>query len=622
MSEASRVKILLSSPRGRYLLAFGAGVLQSVSFPTIGFSWLAWLAPGLILLVSVGHPRTFRLGFCAGLGHYLVSLGWLLRIPLPGRAVASWLAVSGYLALYTAAWSWVCWKIFPRATIPAKEEKEPLSPSDGEREKRGAKGAAQSNALPLDGEREKTKRTPHSNVLPSDEKREKTLLNPALGAEGRFLRDGFLRATWGQRARWALFCAAGWVAMEMVIARGVTGFPWNLLGASQYRRLPLIQIASVLGIYGVSFLIVWFSVSLASAVMVGWRRCQPSATWVRELALPLIAVLAALGFGYKQLARTEPVGRELKLALVQPSIPQPVIWDPAEKINRFNKLVALSEEALAAQPDLLVWPEAAMPDMFSRFNPVTYQAITNLVLPHKIWMILGADDALPKPEVKGQKPEVRSQREEVNFFNGSFLVSPSGQLAAKYYKRRLVVLGEYIPFADSLPFLNYLRQSKSGFTPGEGQGAFEITEPKAKIALLICFEDVFPQLVRHDVDNDTDFLLNLTNNGWFGNGAAQWQHAVSALFRAVENGLPLVRCTNNGLTCWIDAQGRMHEVYFPGSRDIYQAGFKIARVPLRASANGHRERTIYNHFGDCFGWACVGITCLLLIASLRPASRR
>src|SRR6185436_17014292 len=113
------------------------------------------------------------------------------------------------------------------------------------------------------------------------------------------------------------------------------------------------------------------------------------------------------------------------------------------------------------------------------------------------------------------------------------------------------------------------------------------------ISVLICAEDVFPHLVRQYVEPGTDFDLNLTNNGWFGKSAAQWQHAVSALFRAVENGVPLVRCTNNGLTCWIDARGRLHEVYFPGTRDIYGPGFKLVTVPLRADGKS-RPLTVYH----------------------------
>src|SRR5439155_15193835 len=135
------------------------------------------------------------------------------------------------------------------------------------------------------------------------------------------------------------------------------------------------------------------------------------------------------------------------------------------------------------------------------------------------------------------------------------------------------------------------------FTRGERAVTFSMPDLHAKAAVLICFEDVFPHLTRSSVEEGTDFLLNLTNNGWFGKSAAQWQHAADAVFRAVENGLPLVRCTNNGLTCWIDAQGRLHEVYFPGSKDVYGPGFKLARIPLRVPGQ-ERSPTIYNRVGD------------------------
>jgi apolipoprotein N-acyltransferase len=121
--------------------------------------------------------------------------------------------------------------------------------------------------------------------------------------------------------------------------------------------------------------------------------------------------------------------------------------------------------------------------------------------------------------------------------------------------------------------------------------------------VLICFEDIFPHHTREYVDEDTDFLLNLTNNGWFGEGAAQWQHAANAVFRAVENGVPLVRCTNNGLTCWVDERGRMYDIYFPGTGDIYGVGFKLVKVPLLGGRK--REATFYRRHGDLFGWSCV-----------------
>ena len=129
---------------------------------------------------------------------------------------------------------------------------------------------------------------------------------------------------------------------------------------------------------------------------------------------------------------------------------------------------------------------------------------------------------------------------------------------ARYIKRKLVIFGEYVPLADWLPFLKYLTPIQGGFTPGRRPVSFPLPGLRAKTSVLICFEDIFPHLVREHVDDDTDFLVNLTNNGWFGESAAQWQHAANAVFRAVENGLPLVRCANNGLTCWVDATMYIH----------------------------------------------------------------
>ena len=134
---------------------------------------------------------------------------------------------------------------------------------------------------------------------------------------------------------------------------------------------------------------------------------------------------------------------------------------------------------------------------------------------------------------------------------------------------------------------------------------------------LICFEDVFPQLAREYVQDDTDFLVNLTNDGWFGKSAAQWQQAVTAVFRAVENGVPLVRCCNNGLTCWADATGRLREVFKDPAGDIYGPGFMAIEIPV----GGKREPTFYNRHGDWFGWGCLALAGFSLIGGLIQGKR-
>ncbi|MEK7676335.1 MAG: apolipoprotein N-acyltransferase [Verrucomicrobiota bacterium] len=541
--------------RSRAAPAIVAGLLLAASFPKLELAGVAWVAPGLMLLAAAGaNPRqTFKIGYLAGSAHYLASLSWLLFIPFPAGAIAGWLALSAYLALYPAVWVWLCWRLFPIgiAGQAVRAEERPM----------------------------------------------------ACGWSSGFLAvaNRFLAASWSQRAVWAFCCAALWVTLEMVAARFLTGFPWNFLGVSQYKILPLIQIASVTGVYGISFLVVWVSAGLLSAAVVLARRPLAHRIWLAEVVLPLLAAASVIGFGVRRLSDFQPGQRTLKVTLVQPSIPQTLIWNPKENTNRFDRLIRLSEAALATKPDLLIWPEAAVPNML-RYDSHTFAAVTNLVRTHKVWMILGADDAEPKHGLTGAAGEAR----DYDFFNSSFALDPNGNIVGAYQKRRLVIFGEYVPLARWLPFLKHLTPiGDNAFTPGKSPTPHRLAGLGVTLSVLICFEDTFPLLARESVAEDTDFLLNLTNNGWFGESASQWQHAANGLFRAVENGLPLVRCANNGLTCWVDALGRMHEVYFGDSRDIYGPGFKTAQIPLLSPGQG-RELTFYARHGDWFGWSCVG----------------
>ncbi len=499
-----------------------------------------------MLLAALGKrgKEAFRIGYVAGVAHYLASLYWLLLIPVAWFPILGWAALSAFLALYPAVWVWLCWKLFP---------------------------------VKLTGE------------------------GPASTLEN--WGEQFLSVPWARRLIWALSGAALWVALEMTVSRFLSGFPWNLLGSSQYRMAPLIQIASITGIYGVSFLLVWTSLSLLAAGMVVIRRPSKRSAWVGEIILPLLAVTALYVSGYQKLLRPEPKGPELTVALVQPSIPQTLILNPEENSYRFKQLLELSEQAAKAKPDLMIWPEAAMPKKL-RYDDETREAVTSLARRHKVWMIVGSDDMEPRRQA--------ARENEVDYFNSSFLVSSAGVLAQRYNKRNLVIFGEYIPLLDWLPFLKYVTPIDGGFTAGDQMVPFELKDLKVKISVLICFEDVFPHLAREYVSDDTDFLVNLTNNGWFGEGAAQWQHAAAAIFRAVENGVPLVRCSNNGLTCWVDAHGRLRQVFEDGKQGIYGPGFMIARIPVLAPGK-KRAPTYYRLHGDVFGWGCVGFVLLQLI---------
>jgi apolipoprotein N-acyltransferase len=524
----------------RYLLALLGGFLLAFAFPNMGVAGFAWIAPAIILASAFGTTgwQSFRLGYVAGLAHFLTSIYWLLYIPFPVGAVAAWIALNLYLALYPAIWVWLCMRLAQRR---------------------------------------------FSNSAGS-------------------LRDHFLQSTWLDRTVWSVAAGVTWVGLEMVRARFLSGFPWNFLANSQYKLVPLIQIASIAGVYGVGFLIVWFSASLLSLGLVFLDKPSDRRRWLSEILFPAAVVAAVFAWGTDRLNKAARPYRELKVATIQPSIPQRLIFDPNETPFRFQKLIDLSTQALEEKPHLLVWPEAALPGLTKE----NFSVISKLIATHKVSMILGADDVEVTPK-------------ETNYYNSCFLLGPDGNFLETYRKRRLVIFGEYVPLEKWLPFVKYLTPIEGSFAMGKGPVPFELLEPHANISPLICFEDVFPHYAREHVADDTDILLNLTNDGWFGNSAAQKQQGMNAVFRAVENGVPLVRCTNNGLTCWVDENGRVREVFKDTDGTIYGEGYLVSKIALRSSMQ-KKSPTFYNRHGDWFGWGCVGLGALLLVGSLRRRS--
>jgi apolipoprotein N-acyltransferase len=410
-------------------------------------------------------------------------------------------------------------------------------------------------------------------------------------------------SSWSGRLAWSLSGAAIWVALEMLRARLLGGFPWNFMAVSQFEMTPLIQFASVTGVYGISFLIVWTSLSLFSAVKMIFRKPAARFLWLAEIVPPFIAVAAVFGWGQIKLAERTPAASTLRVTLIQPSIPQTLIWDERANSNRFQQLLELSEAALAQRPDLLLWPESAVPEL----NETTYTAITNLVCRHHLWLIFNADDVVPRPPATNELDN--------DVFNAAFLLDPAGHFAGVYHKQQLVIFGEYIPLARWLPFLKWLTPITGSFAAGNAPAQFHIGAIQA--APLICFEDTFPSLARAAARRDTDFLVNLTNDGWFGDSAEQWQHMANALFRTVENRLPLVRCCNNGVTCWVDASGRVRKILRNSTGSIYGVGAMTIELPLSP-----HQPTFYNRHGDWFGWSCVGATALFLAERIWRRRRR
>jgi len=512
----------------RYLCAALAGFVLALAFPKFNLAGAAWIAPALILACAYNCTggKAWRIGYVAGLAHWLALLSWLLHIPVTGFPILGWIALAAFMAIYPAFWVWL-----------------------------------------------------------------------VVGKIGQ--------GSWLRRCFWALGGAAVWVALEMIRARLLSGFPWNDLGASQWRMTPLIQIAAVTGVYGVSFLVVWVSLSLYSSVQALLRNPTTRYVWMSEVALPVIVLMILFNVGLARIRNAPTPDTSLRVTSIQPAMPQTMIWDTSENTNRFNQLLALTKKALTNQTDLLLWPEAALPEL----NDDTFTAITNLIQQHHVWMLLNADDVLDKANPTAEA--------RYDIFNAALLFNPQGEFSGSYHKRQLVIFGEYIPLVDYLPFVKWFTPITSGYMSGREIRRFKFNQ--VQIAPLICFEDTFAQHVRDHVDTDTDLLVNLTNDGWFGQSAAQWQHLASAALRAVENGVPLLRCCNNGITCWFDANGTMREIFRDTSGSEYGVGFVNWEIPF-LSAKARGVATFYNRNGDWFGWSCVGVTAVLLLWRYKPVS--
>jgi len=166
--------------------------------------------------------------------------------------------------------------------------------------------------------------------------------------------------------------------------------------------------------------------------------------------------------------------------------------------------------------------------------------------------------------------------------------------------------------------MKYLTPAQGSFTSGLSPVPFKLSDLQVTTSVLICFEDIFPHLAREYVKDDTDFLVNITNNGWFDESAAQWQHATSAIFRTIENGVPLLRCSNNGLTCWVDRFGRIRQILRDNKGSVYGPGFMMAEIPLSQV----HARTFYNAHGDVFGWICAAWSVLLVGRKLMAMQKR
>jgi len=368
-----------------------------------------------------------------------------------------------------------------------------------------------------------------------------------------------------------------WVAADLLRSFLMTGSPWAMLGHSQYRTLPLIQIADICGVFGITLLIVLANVVLYRAMRAISGAGVPYP--VKSALLLLILFIATLFYGFSRLnAGTAKSAAPLRVAVVQGNIPQDVKWSPAFQDKTIAIYERLTREAAKNGLDLIVWPESAVP-FFFQDEPHQADRIRNLARELSTSMIIGS----PAHELRNGKRV---------FLNSAFMISPSGETTGRSDKIHLVPFGEYVPLGRFFPFINKLVVGIGDFTPGEQ--AVPLTAGQTRIGTLICAEAIFPELGRLYVNNGARILANITNDAWFGRSSAPYQHLSIAAFRAVETRTPMVRAANTGVSAIIDQNGHISSM-----TSLFTEGYRTGEV-IPGSGD-----SIYLKIGDAGAWLCV-----------------
>ena len=386
-----------------------------------------------------------------------------------------------------------------------------------------------------------------------------------------------------------LAAPVAWVTSELGRIYVFTGFPWELLGYSQASVLSVAQLASVVGVLGVSALVASVSGALAYLVLVGPRR----AGGVLAGTAALIVVCLLFGSLRVRSGRWVEAGVPLRVAAVQGNIAQDDKWNPALRETILDKYLALTRRAADEGASLVVWPEAATPFTF-QVDPRA-ERIRGLAREQGIHLVLGTTDVI--------------WEEEPRYYNAAVLVDPSGATAGMYHKQHLVPFGEYVPMRDLLSFVSPLVENVAGFAPGAAPVTLMMDDQP--IGAAVCYEIIYPGLVRGLVTGGSRLLTTVTNDAWYGRTAAPYQHFQQATMRAIEQGRFLVRAANTGISGVIDPYGRVIAQTALFEDDVLTAEVRLID-----------DLTPYSRYGDLLAYACALMTlALLMVVAVAPGSR-
>lgn len=363
-----------------------------------------------------------------------------------------------------------------------------------------------------------------------------------------------------------------WTAIEYLRSFGELAFPWTFIAHTQSYYPSYIQFASYTGVYGISFWIVLVNTLL---YLLFKQEMSLRGGWT---CVGVITTLLLVPYLYGQAVIPQGRPKGVKVALLQGNIDIKIKWDRRYLNYNFEVYQEMSLKAAGGRPELIVWPETATP-LYLLHQPKYLGLVRSLVDSLGIPLLTGA---LHYRHIQGQGPL---------YYNSAFLFQPREGNPKWYSKIHLVPFGERTPLVNFCPIFRRLNIGSRDFSPGTEYTIFHI--PRGKFAVLICFESIFPQLVRKFVQRGADFLVNITNDAWFGRTSSPYQHAQIAVFRAVENRIGIARCANTGVSMIIDPYGRIIR-----NTEIFVRHSLIGTVPLR------NTETFYTRYGDVFSRLC------------------
>ncbi len=545
-----------------WLAAICSGFLYAACFPPFNLTWLCWIAltPLIAAIWFSGgesrHPwlRNLLLGYVTGLTFFWIVFSWLTTVTILG-----WFVLEFYMAIYVAIWAWFCGLVRPRPKINrggCSKWEQMLS-------------QARTSATP-----------PQSPWTKST-----------------------------NNLRLALLLAAAWTTLEWLRGWVFSGFGWNGLGVALHDNWPLIQIAELTGVAGLSFLIAFVNVIILTTA---YRLVVEARTRVMrphfDFTFTMAAIVGVLVFGFRA-TQVPSAAKPLRVTAVQSNVPQNQKFDPQFTRRIFDQFRRLSEIALRSNPppELLVWPESSMPGPVL-VDQESYKFVMDLAADADADFLLGTID-----------------EDGGDVYNAAILLSEGGERVQIYRKVHLVPFGEFVPGRHTVPLLARIvgDQVPGDFKAGKEHTVFTLTNGDVQVAPLICFEDTIGELARQfvvptETSPGANLLVDVTNDGWFQHSAGSHQHLANAIFRCIETRRPMLRAANTGVTCFINQFGRVTQEL----RDEIGSTFTEGVLSGDIKVPSEHELTFYARHGELFAKVCGVITLIAIVLTSLTRWRR